>query len=58
MEMKQMPYEEKYRGILDEMKMCKGFVLPIVEKELGVQKAAEPRVTVRVGGLGCLKVNL
>jgi hypothetical protein len=41
MEVKQMPYEEKYRGILDEMKMCKGFVLPIVEKDPGVQKAAE-----------------
>jgi len=41
MEVKQMPYEEKYRGILDEMKMCRGFVLPIVKKDLGVQKAAE-----------------
>jgi hypothetical protein len=41
MEVKQMPYEEKYSGVLDYMKMLNGFVLPIVKKDLGVQKAAE-----------------
>jgi hypothetical protein len=36
-----MPYEEKYSSVLDYMKALNGFVLPIVEKDLGVQKAAE-----------------
>jgi hypothetical protein len=40
-EVKQMPYEEKYRGVLDYMNMLAGFVLPIVEKDLGIQKVAE-----------------
>jgi hypothetical protein len=40
-ETKQMPYDEKFGGVLDYMKLLDGFVLPIVEKDLGAQKVAQ-----------------
>ena len=43
MEMKEMPYEEKSQGVLAEMDMFYGFVVPMVEKGLGPGKVAELR---------------
>lgn len=40
-EIKEMPYEEKYSTVLDFAKLVEGFVLPLVEKELGAQKVLE-----------------
>jgi hypothetical protein len=40
-EMKIMPYDEKYSSVLDYMKLLDDFVLPLVEKDLGAQKVAE-----------------
>ena len=38
---KEMPFEEKNESILDYLNMLHGFVLPIVERRLGVQKVDE-----------------
>jgi hypothetical protein len=40
-EIKEMPYNEKYSGVLSYMKLLDDFVLPLVEKDLGAQKVAE-----------------
>lgn len=40
-ETKEMPYDEKYSSVLSYTKLLDGFVLPLVEKDLGVQKVAE-----------------
>jgi hypothetical protein len=40
-EVKQMPYEEKYSGVLGYMKMLEGFTLPLVKENLGDQKVEE-----------------
>ena len=40
-EVKPMPYEERYEGVLAYRDMLYGFVVPIVEKDLGTGKAAE-----------------
>jgi len=38
-EIKEMPYDEKYSSMLSYMKLLDDNVLPLVEKELGAQKA-------------------
>ena len=40
-EVKQMPYEEKYNGVLSYMKMLEGFTLPLIKENLGDQKVEE-----------------
>jgi len=40
-EIKEMPYDEKYSGVLSYMKLLDDNVLSLVEKELGAQKVAE-----------------
>lgn len=40
-EIKEMPYEEKYSGVLSYLKLLDNNVLSLVEKELGAQKVAE-----------------
>ena len=40
-EVKQMPYEEKYGSVLDYMKLLEDFVLPLVKENLGDQKVEE-----------------
>lgn len=40
-EIKEMPYDEKYSGVLSYMKLLDDFVLPLVEKDLGIQKVAD-----------------
>jgi hypothetical protein len=40
-EIKEMPYDERYSSILGYTKLLEDFVLPLVEKELGAQKVAE-----------------
>lgn len=40
-EVKQMPYEEKYNSVLSYMKMLQGFVLSLVNEDLGDQKLEE-----------------
>jgi len=40
-EIKEIPYEEKYSIVLDFTKLMEGFVLPLVEKDLGAQKVSE-----------------
>jgi len=40
-EIKEMPYDEKYSGVLSYMKLLDDNVLSLVEKELGAQKTAE-----------------
>jgi len=42
-EIKEMPYDEKYSGVLSYMKLLDDNVLSLVEKELGAQKVAELR---------------
>ena len=42
-EIKEIPYEEKYSIVLDFTKFVEGFVLPLVEKDLGAQKVSELR---------------
>ena len=40
-EIKEMPYKEKYSTMLDFTKLVEDFVLPLVEKDLGTQKVSE-----------------
>lgn len=42
-EIKEMPYAEKYSSTLGYMKLLENFVLPLIEKNLGAQKVAELR---------------
>jgi hypothetical protein len=42
-EIKEMPYDEKYSSMLGYLKLLDENVLPFVEKELGAQKVAELR---------------
>jgi len=42
-EIKEMPYDEKYSNVLSYLKLMDDNVLPFVEKELGAQKVAELR---------------
>jgi len=42
-EIKEMPSDEKYSGVLGYMKLLDDNVLSLVEKELGAQKVAELR---------------
>jgi hypothetical protein len=42
-EVKEMPFDEKYSSILGYTKLLEDFVLPLVEKNLGVQKIAKLR---------------
>jgi len=42
-EIKEMPYDEKYSSVLSYLKLLDDNVLPFVEKELGAQKVAELR---------------
>ena len=41
---KEMSFEEKHAGVLDYLSLLHGFVLPIVERRLGVQEANEIKV--------------
>jgi len=38
-EVKEMPYEEKYRMVIDQKKFGETFVLPLVQKTLAVDSA-------------------
>ena len=42
-EIKEMPYDEKYSSVLSYLKLMGDSILPFVEKELGPQKVAELR---------------
>ena len=42
-EIKEMPYDEKYSSVLSYLKLMDDNVLPFVDKELGAQKVAELR---------------
>ena len=45
----EMPYEEKYRMIIDQMKFGEMFFVPLVQKHLGDQVAAEFKKTRQEG---------
>ena len=42
-EIKEMPYNEKYSSVLNYLKSLDDNILPFIEKELGAQKVAELR---------------
>jgi hypothetical protein len=46
---KEMPYEEKYRIVIDSMKFGETFVPPLVQKHLGDQAVAELKGTRQEG---------
>jgi len=46
---KEMPYEEKYRMVIDQMKFGETFVVPLVQKHLGDQVVAEFKKTRQEG---------
>ena len=48
-EVKEMPYSEKYAKVIDNMKFDETFILPFVQKHLGDQAVAEVRKTWQEG---------
>jgi hypothetical protein len=46
---KEMPYNERYAKVIDNMKFDETFVIPFVQKHLGVQAVAEIRKTWQEG---------
>jgi hypothetical protein len=46
---KGMPYEEKYRMVIDNLKLIESFELPFVQKHLGGQAVADFKSTVQEG---------
>jgi len=48
-EVKEMPYEEKYAQVIDNMKLDETFILTLVQKHLGDQAVAELKTTWQEG---------
>jgi hypothetical protein len=46
---KEMPYEEKYRMVIDQMKFGETFVVPLLQKHLGDQEVADFKKTRQEG---------